>query len=104
MIAARPQHGNRNSPNKSRSNVFVTSIFTIGDRVVHPQHGVGENVLLADREFERGKPGSYYKISIPNGSTIWVQVDNPFSGLCYLAPKKEIDHCRKVLAAKAVSL
>ena len=74
-------------------------MFKIGERVVHPQHGVGEIVQLEDKEFERGKTHKYYEISIPGGSTIWVSVDNPNSGLRYLATKSEIAGCRKILTA-----
>jgi RNA polymerase-interacting CarD/CdnL/TRCF family regulator len=79
-------------------------MFKTGERVVHPQHGVGDIAMLEDREFESGKPCRYYKISILDGSTIWVQVDNPSSGLRYLATKSEIADCRKILAAKPISL
>jgi RNA polymerase-interacting CarD/CdnL/TRCF family regulator len=50
-------------------------MFEIGDKVVHPQHGVGQVVKLEDREFERGDSRRYYEIHIPGGSTVWVPVD-----------------------------
>ena len=79
-------------------------MFNIGERVVHPQYGVGEIVKLEDKEFEPGRPHKYYEISIPGGSTIWVQVDNPNSGLRHLATRSEIADCRKTLAAKPIPL
>ena len=75
-------------------------MFKIGERVVHPQHGVGQIVKLEDREFEPGKTRTYYEISIPGGSTIWVPIDLPNSGLRYPASRSEIADCREVLAAK----
>jgi CarD family transcriptional regulator, regulator of rRNA transcription len=72
-------------------------IFTIGERVVHPQHGVGHVVKLENREFERGVIQQYYEISIPGGSTVWVPVDMPNSGLRKLALKSELEHCREIL-------
>lgn len=39
--------------------------FNIGDRVVHPQHGVGEVVKLDERDFESGVMRRYYEVSIP---------------------------------------
>jgi CarD family transcriptional regulator len=72
-------------------------MFEIGERVVHPQHGVGHIVKLEEREFERGIIQRYYEISIPGGSTVWVPVDLLNSGLRRLAGKNEIVHCRKIL-------
>jgi CarD family transcriptional regulator len=85
-------------------NGLINSMFKIGERVVHPQHGVGEIVMLEEREFELGTPHRYYEISILNGSTIWVQVDNPNAGLRYLATKSEIADCRKILADKPIPI
>ena len=48
----------------------------VGDRVVHPQYGVGQVVKLDEREFEPGVTRRYYEIAIP-GSTLWVPLDLP---------------------------
>jgi CarD family transcriptional regulator len=80
-------------------NVAARSIFELGDRVVHPQHGVGQIVKLEDREFERGEARRYYEISIPGGSTVWVPVDLSNSGLRRLASKSDLVHCREILKA-----
>ncbi len=74
-------------------------MFEIGDKVVHPQHGVGQVVKLEDREFERGDSRRYYEIHIPGGSTVWVPVDLPNSGLRRLARKSELTRCREILTA-----
>jgi CarD family transcriptional regulator len=74
-------------------------MFEIGDKVVHPQHGVGQIVKLEDREFERGHIRRYYEIDIPGGSTVWVPVDLSNSGLRRLAYKSELAHCRNILKA-----
>lgn len=79
-------------------------MFEIGDRVVHPQHGVGQIVKLEDREFERGDSRTYYEIHIPGGSTVWVPVDLLNSGLRRLAHKKELEHCREILRAHPLPL
>ena len=71
-------------------------IFKAGDRVVHPQHGVGYVVKLDEREFEPGAMRRYYEISIP-GSTVWVPLDLSISGLRKLTVKSEIIRCRKIL-------
>jgi len=79
-------------------------MFEIGERVVHPQHGVGQIVKLEDREFERGDIHRYYEIHIPGGSTVWVPVDLSNSGLRRLAHKSELAHCREILQARPLPL
>jgi CarD family transcriptional regulator len=81
----------------------MRSMFEIGDKVVHPQHGVGQIVKLEDREFERGASRRYYEIHIP-GSTLWVPVDLSNSGLRRLARKSELNHCREILQARPLPL
>jgi CarD family transcriptional regulator len=78
--------------------------FAVGDRVVHPQHGVGFIVKLENREFQPGVIQRYYEISIPGGSTVWVPVDLPNSGLRSLATRSEIAHCRSILRSQPVRL
>jgi CarD family transcriptional regulator len=80
--------------------IKIGSMFEIGDRVVHPQHGVGQVVKLDDREFERGNIRRYYEVSIPGGSTVWVPVDLSNSGLRRLAHKNELAHCRDILKGR----
>jgi RNA polymerase-interacting CarD/CdnL/TRCF family regulator len=75
----------------------------IGDRVVHPQYGVGHVVKLEEREFEPGLMRQYYEISIP-GSTLWVPLDQPTFGLRKLAVRREIDRCRQVLSSRPLPL
>lgn len=75
-------------------------MFEIGDRVVHPQHGVGQIVKLEDWEFERGDSRRYYEIHIPGGSTVWVPIDLSNSGLRRLANKSEIARCREILKSR----
>ena len=78
--------------------------FDIGDRVVHPQHGVGHIVKLEDREFQRGDIQKYYEISIPGGSTVWVPIALPNSGLRRLARKSELVQCREILMSQPLPL
>jgi len=77
--------------------------FKIGDRVVHPQYGVGKVVNLEEREFESGVMRRYYEVSIP-GSTVWVPSDQPGSGLRGLTVKSEIARCRKILGSHPLPL
>jgi CarD family transcriptional regulator len=73
--------------------------FKVGERVVHPQYGVGQIVKLDEREFEPGVMRRYYEISIPGGSTVWVPVDLTTSGLRKLTARSEITHCRQILSS-----
>ena len=79
-------------------------MFEIGEKVVHPQHGVGQVVKLEDREFERGDIRRYYEIQIPGGSTIWVPVDLSNSSLRRLARKSDLAHCRDILKSHPLPL
>ena len=79
-------------------------IFEIGDRVVHPQHGLGQVVKQEAREFESGVIRQYYEISMPGGSTVWVPVDLGTVGLRKPAEKTEIARCRKILVSRPAPL
>ncbi len=80
-----------------------TMEFKIGDRVVHPQHGVGYVVKLQEREFEPGVTRRYYEVAIP-GSTVWVPMDLSISGLRKLAERSGIARCRKILESHPAPL
>jgi CarD family transcriptional regulator len=85
-------------------NQVAIQTFEIGERVVHPQHGVGQITKLEDREFERGHSRRYYEIDIPGGSTVWVPFDLSNSGLRKLASKKDLDQCREILKSRPLPL
>lgn len=79
-------------------------MFTVGETVVHPQHGVGQIVKLENKEFERGDTRQYYEVHIPDGSIVWVPVDLSNSGLRRLAHKSELANCREILMAPPLPL
>ena len=70
--------------------------FEIGDKVVHPQHGVGYIANIEEKQFEPKTVRLYYVITIPD-TTLWVPVDMNDSGLRKLSGKSDIDQCREVL-------
>jgi len=70
--------------------------FAIGDKVVHPQHGVGFVAGLEEKQFEPNAARMYYVVSIPD-TTLWVPVDLSTSGLRKLSLKSEIEECSQVL-------
>ena len=72
--------------------------FAIGDKVVHPQHGVGFVTGLEEKQFVPNTARMYYVVSIPD-TTLWVPVDLSTSGLRKLSAKSELDQCRQVLQA-----
>jgi RNA polymerase-interacting CarD/CdnL/TRCF family regulator len=72
--------------------------FVIGDKVVHPQHGVGFVAGLEEKQFEPNAACLYYVISIPD-TTLWVPVDLSTSGLRKLGLKSDLVECRQILQA-----
>jgi RNA polymerase-interacting CarD/CdnL/TRCF family regulator len=70
--------------------------FNIGDKVVHPQHGVGYVADREEKQFEPNTSRTYYVVMIPD-TTLWVPVDLPTSGLRKLSGKNDLDKCRQVL-------
>jgi len=70
--------------------------FAIGDKVVHPHHGVGVVAGLEEKQFKPNAARLYYVVSIPN-TTLWVPVDLSLSGLRKLSLKGELEHCQQVL-------
>jgi CarD family transcriptional regulator len=75
-------------------------LFKVGDRVVHPQHGVGSVSKLEIKEFVAGTTRPYYEVALPQ-TTLWVPLGIPTSGLRKLALKSEINRCRELLKAPA---
>ena len=77
--------------------------FAIGDKVVHPQHGVGFVAGLEEKQFEPNTARMYYVVSIPD-TTLWVPVDLSTSGLRKLSLESELEQSRQVLQATPQTL
>jgi len=77
--------------------------FKVGDRVVHPRHGLGNVTNFAVKQFVEGKKHPFYEISFP-GSTLWVPLNLSTSGIRKLTVKSEIAKCRQLLKAPATPL
>ncbi len=77
--------------------------FKVGDRVIHPRHGLGQVTSLAVKQFVEGEKRPFYEISFP-GSTLWVPLNLPSTGIRKLTGKSEIANCRRLLKAPAVPL
>ena len=77
--------------------------FDIGDKVVHPQHGVGYVSNVEEKQFEKNRSRTYYVVLIPD-TTLWVPVDLTTSGLRKLSARSELHQCRKVLQSPPITL
>jgi len=77
--------------------------FKVGDRVVHPRHGLGQVIGLAIKQFVEGEKRPFYEISFP-GSTLWVPLNLTASGTRKLSTKSEVTSCRRVLKSPAEPL
>jgi RNA polymerase-interacting CarD/CdnL/TRCF family regulator len=77
--------------------------FKVGDRVIHTRHGLGQVTSLAVRQFVEGEKRPFYEISFP-GSTLWVPLNLPSTGIRKLTVKREIANCRRLLKAPAAPL
>jgi len=77
--------------------------FKVGDRVIHPLHGLGQVTNLAVKQFVEGEKRPFYEISFPD-STLWVPLNLTTSGTRKLSTKTEVASCRRVLRAPAEPL
>lgn len=84
-------------------NETVELKFDIGDKVVHPQHGVGFVANVEEKQFEPKVSRTYYVISIPD-TTLWVPIDLSSSGLRKLSVKADLNQCRRVLQSAPLTL
>ena len=77
--------------------------FDIGDKVVHPQHGVGYVSNVEEKQFDSNVSRTYYVVSIPD-TTLWVPVELHTSGLRRLSVSSDLDQCRQVLGSAPLAL
>lgn len=74
--------------------------FKVGERVIHPRHGLGQVIKLTMKQFAGGEKHPFYEISFSD-STLWVPLSLATSGIRRLSTKTEIDSCRQALKAPA---
>jgi RNA polymerase-interacting CarD/CdnL/TRCF family regulator len=75
----------------------------VGDRVIHPQHGLGQVTSLVVKQFVEGEKRPFFEISFSD-STLWVPLSHVSSGIRKLTGKSEVASCRRVLKAPAEPL
>jgi CarD family transcriptional regulator len=78
--------------------------FQIGDRVVHPVHGVGTIKTFSKQVFAGKQAHEYYQVSAGT-STLWIPIDDQGSTvLRRIASKASLVACRKLLRGHPVRL
>ena len=75
----------------------------VGDRVIHPWHGLGRVTSLVVKQFVEGEKRPFYEISFSD-STLWVPLSHASSGIRKLTRKSEVTSCRQVLKSPAEPL
>ena len=74
--------------------------FHIGDRVVHPVHGVGEITDIGVQKFGRRAEKQYYEVHTPQ-LTVWVPVDTEREpGLRKLTSREKLPQLLELLQSK----
>lgn len=77
--------------------------FKVGDKVIHPRHGLGQVTSLAVKQFVEGEKRPFYEISFP-GSTLWVPLNLSSTGIRKLTVKSEVANCRRLLKGPVTPL
>jgi len=75
----------------------------VGDRVIHPWHGLGQVTSLVVKQFGEGERRPFYEISFSD-STLWMPLSRVSSGIRKLTVKSEVASCRRVLKSPAEPL
>ncbi len=78
--------------------------FRIGERVVHPVHGVGTVKSISQQRFVGEKALPYYEV-VTGGPTVWVPVNSQgTANLRGISPKASLNECRSLLMSHPVRL
>ncbi len=78
--------------------------FHIGDRVVHPVHGVGTVKSITRQQFVGDEALPYYEV-VTGGPTVWVPVDmQGLTRLRAIVSKASLAECRRLLLSDPVRL
>ena len=77
--------------------------FNVGDRIVHPAHGVGQIVEIEEKQFSEKGECLYYKVASAK-RTVWIPVEAHEAELRRVTAKNELDRYRKLLKSPPVPL
>ena len=75
----------------------------VGDRVIHPWHGLGQLTSLVVKQFVEGEKRPFYEIPFSD-SMLWIPFSSASSGIRKLTGKSEVASCRQVLKSPAEPL
>ena len=79
--------------------------FQIGDRVIHPVHGVGTIMGYTEQQFVEGNIQHYYEVTTAgaHSSRLWVPINEQGSTtLRKIASKQTLGECRRLLRATPI--
>ncbi len=78
--------------------------FQVGDRVVHPVHGVGKVKSITRLRFVGDKALPYYEV-VAGATTVWVPVESEgLPRLRAVVSKAALAECRRLLASDPIPL
>ena len=78
--------------------------FSVGDRVVHKNFGMGTVVSIEEMKLSGNGPRLFYRVNFSK-TTVWVPVGNqPEDGLRPITPKSQLYRYRALLKSSPVSL
>lgn len=78
--------------------------FQVGDAVIHPVHGVGHIVGIAEKRFIEDRSRMYYEIATEK-STIWLPIESSAAiGLRRVVAKRELARYRTTLKSRPAPL
>jgi CarD family transcriptional regulator len=78
--------------------------FHVGDKVVHPVHGVGTIKTFSKELFSGARTQDYYQVTAGK-ATLWVPVNEQGSTVMRkIAPKESLNECRRLLRHQPVPL
>jgi RNA polymerase-interacting CarD/CdnL/TRCF family regulator len=78
----------------------MSRLFQVGEVVVHPSHGVGRIIQLAEKQFSEAPASLYYELVLARG-TLWVQAESAEAArLRPVTPGSELARYRNVLRSE----
>ncbi len=78
--------------------------FQVGDRVVHPVHGVGKVKSITRLRFAGDQALPYYEV-VTGAATVWVPVESEgLPRLRAIVSKASLAECRRLLASNPIPL
>lgn len=78
--------------------------FQVGDRVVHPVHGVGIVKSIKRQQFAGNKAAPYYEV-VTGAATVWVPVETEgLPRLRAIVSKASLAECRRLLLSDPIPL